>query len=438
MKIWWIALVIKLTLSAIFPLSQDEAYYWVWSKYLQLSYFDHPGMVAWLFWLGHFLESFGQAVRWPSVILGHLTLLVWIFILDEIIPKDKLKEKSRFWLWLALSSPMLGFGSLLSTPDVPVVFFWSLSAWLIGKILSEQKIRDYIFLGIALGLGFCSKYHIVLFVFSLLIWLIFERRWKALSTKGIFLTTFFGFLFSLPVLIWNFQNGFQSFRFQLDHGLGSNQWEPFWTYSYLLAQLLLLAPVTIWSAFRAQLPSKFSFLRYLAWVPFVFFLFSSLKGVVEVNWPIVAFPAMYALAVLGASPLRQLWWSILPWAAIALFVTAQTLYPFTDNLPERIQETHYFDPILLLPKTYSPMYYGSYQMASRVWWAQKTPTKKLFQCNRHDFFDEIQGVPAEEKHFYVAKETWVDWPKWLMNSQYQLSKIQDVPPKFELYEVTKK
>ena len=38
---------IRLLLAAHLELHFDEAYYWYWSKNLQLSYFDHPPAVAW-------------------------------------------------------------------------------------------------------------------------------------------------------------------------------------------------------------------------------------------------------------------------------------------------------------------------------------------------------------------------------------------------------
>ncbi|KOR27793.1 hypothetical protein TI03_06155 [Achromatium sp. WMS1] len=36
---------------ALLPLGLDEAYYWYWSQYPDLSYFDHPPLLAWLMWI---------------------------------------------------------------------------------------------------------------------------------------------------------------------------------------------------------------------------------------------------------------------------------------------------------------------------------------------------------------------------------------------------
>ncbi len=105
--LYFSSLLIKLVIAAVVPLSFDESYYWVWSKNLQLSYFDHPGMVAWLFRIGNIFEQLGHAVRWPAVILGHLTILVWINILKKLTFSD---NKIFIWVLVCLFSPLLGPG----------------------------------------------------------------------------------------------------------------------------------------------------------------------------------------------------------------------------------------------------------------------------------------------------------------------------------------
>jgi 4-amino-4-deoxy-L-arabinose transferase-like glycosyltransferase len=101
-KFFIISAIFKLILSAVLPISADESYYWVWSQNLQLSYFDHPGMVAWLFKIGG-LFDFGSAMRWPFVLVGQATVLIWYFILRDHLPENRL-----LWvLSLFLFSPLL-------------------------------------------------------------------------------------------------------------------------------------------------------------------------------------------------------------------------------------------------------------------------------------------------------------------------------------------
>ncbi|RME16471.1 MAG: hypothetical protein D6797_04435, partial [Bdellovibrio sp.] len=90
-RILLFSLLIKFVLALFLPLFPDEAYYWVWSHHLQLSYFDHPPFIAWLLTLGHPLENILQAVRWPAVIFGHLTLILWLIYLKNILsPRERI------------------------------------------------------------------------------------------------------------------------------------------------------------------------------------------------------------------------------------------------------------------------------------------------------------------------------------------------------------
>lgn len=431
-RLWWWFLLFKLVVSTLIPLSQDETYYWIWSKYPQLSYFDHPAMVSWLMTFGHIFEPLGHAVRWPAVLMGHVTLLIWIKIFKNF---KAAPEKISIWMWLALTSPLIGLGSIIVTPDLPVVFFWSLSVLFAQRILQQNSVKDYSLLGASLGLGFCSKYHIVLFVPSLLLYLFISKEIRKINVRGVLLTIFFGLVFSSPVLIWNYQNNFASFKFQLNHGLGEKTWNPDWTLGYLIGQFLLLFPTTIWAALKSY---KNKFLAVFSFFPLLFFLFSSLKGVVEVNWPIVAYPSFLALAALSTVSKNLLRISSFFWGLITVGVIAVSIYPIDVELPEKLTENRYFDSVYSVSQKYSPLYLGSYQMASAFWYKFKTPFMKLYQINRHDLFDEVNTHAPAEKKYFVLKETWVPLPDWMTADMYNFTKIKDLPPKFELYEVIKK
>src|SRR5438128_8966205 len=58
-----------LGLAALLPPFDDELYYWCWSRDLQLSYYDHPPMVAYM--IRGTTELFGTsvfAIRLPAVL----------------------------------------------------------------------------------------------------------------------------------------------------------------------------------------------------------------------------------------------------------------------------------------------------------------------------------------------------------------------------------
>lgn len=431
--IWILSLIFKLILSALIPLSADEAYYWVWSHNLQLSYFDHPPMIAWWFYLGHFLEPILNCVRWPSVILGHLTIGIWVLILKDYFSA----EKQKIWIYLSLFSPLLGFGSIILTPDLPVLFFWALSIYFTVQAIEHKKTSSYLWLGFSLGLGFCSKYHIVLFVPCLLAYLFFEKKWKEVRWNGVFLTIVSGLLFSTPVILWNVQNNFASFEFQLKHGLEKSSYDPEWTVSYLLGQLLILFPLTLWAAFKAKLPLSLRWLTYFGWGPLLFFLLTSFRATVEANWPIIGYPAVLAIAALYPRMTRWLKAYVVFYGVIFSAVIATLFMPNLRSLSEKINEPYLFQDLSSLTKDYAPLYADTYQMASSLWYFSKIPVYKLRGISRFDFFDTLSESAPKENHFYLLKSKTNGLPEWISKQQWQIKEIKPVSKEFVLLEFTR-
>ncbi len=427
-KIWWISLFVKLLLAAIIPLSADEAYYWVWGQRLQLSYFDHPPLVSWLTYLGNNLSFLGHAVRWPAVLLGHCMILFWIDIF-----RDKISiEKNQTLIYLILFSPLLGFGSLIVTPDLPVIFFWSAAIWSCLRIFENQKLIDYALFGAFLGLGFLSKYHIVLFIPCLLFYLTFEKRWSEVKLLGVALTVLFGFIFSLPVLIWNYQNDFQSFMFQINHGFTRPNYKFSWTSTYLLGQLLIIFPPILWAAFKVRVPKQFKFLSYCAWVPLAFFFMTSFKALVEANWPIIAYPAVLALAAISDLSKKTLKIYMAFWGTIVALVLATLFIPQLRSLNKKISEPYVFQEIAHEVLGYNPLYGNSYQMSSSLWYFRKDPVFKLSGISRYDYFDTFPEAKPQGSEFYLVRKQGQQIPEWLSTEGWQAEKIKDLKESFEL------
>nr|BFD64708.1 glycosyltransferase family 39 protein [Bdellovibrio sp. HM001]BFD68914.1 glycosyltransferase family 39 protein [Bdellovibrio sp. HAGR004] len=433
LRIWWISLAVKLVLSALIPLSADEAYYWVWSQRPQLSYFDHPPLVSWLFYLGHFLEPFLHAVRWPAVLFGHLLIGIWIVLLKDKLPWDKIK----IWVYLVLFSPLLGFGSLIVTPDLPVMTFWSLALLLTVHSLEKKNLGSYLGLGIALGLGFCAKYHIVLFVPCLLAYLTFEKRWKEVRPSGVLLTIVTGLLFSSPVIVWNALNGFASFEFQIKHGLEKTSYNPEWTLSYILGQILILFPLVFWAALRAKVPKDLRWLHYFGWGPLIFFFLTSFRALVEANWPIIAYPAVLAAALFH--PKIQKWTRayMVFWGLIVVLVVSTLFTPSLRKLSDKVEEPYVFQELSSLARDYSPLYASSYQMASSLWYFSKIPVFKLKDISRFDFFDTLPEAQPQGKVFYLVKRKTNGLPAWISEQQWQMKEIKTISPDFVVLEFTR-
>lgn len=433
-QIWLIALVIKSALAIWLPFSNDEAYYWVWGHHPQLSYFDHPPAVGWLMWLGTFFESFGNAARLPGVWLGHVTLLIWNQILKPYLDE----KRAVWWLIFVLLSPFLGLGSLIITPDVPLLFFWSLSLLLLLRLIESPSVLRYAALGASLGLGFCSKYMIVLFVPTALLWIFWSGQWRHVRWAYVPITILVGLVFCFPVLYWNMQNDWVSFRFQLDHGFKSREWNALIPLEYVGGQLLLLFPTVVWLATRRQEPKEAKFLHFFGWVPLAFFLYSSFKAPVEANWPIMAHPALLALAFINAPDSKSIRATMGVWLAAGLIVVTEAAHHWLPIDPKRLKTSEFtrFDVFLTQMEKDAPVYLGSYQAAAAVSYKLRKQYYKLGGMNRRDFYDFLpSSYPEDGKTFWIGCEYSQGLPEWMTKGMdFELHEVR-LTDEFRMIEV---
>lgn len=400
-KIFAISLIVKLALAALIPLTNDEAYYWVWSQHMQWSFYDHPPVVAWLFWLGQQFSFFPGMVRWPGVLLGHGTLFLWLLILRPFLND----EQRTYWLWLALLSPLVGGTNIVVTPDLPLLFFNALALYVFYRWRNQPLWYWALAFGFTVGLGLSSKYVMVLFVVSLLPLVVLSRQVRNPFLRQFPWIVLGAVLGTLPVWLWNILNDFASIRFQLDHGLGKAVWKPRWTIDYVLLQIGLIFPPVLYWALRAKRRSLPTVFHLLAWVPLVFFLFTTTRGYVEANWPIVAYPAIFALAA-SSIPLnhRALTFTLRLWAVLLTLLAGVILWKPGWAKERKFREFSQFDAVIAAAKDLRPLYARSYQMAAKMNFELGRPVYKLRGMNRRDFYDFLEQSEPQDKQYFLAVE----------------------------------
>lgn len=434
---WLLSLAVKVVLAILIPLSLDESYYWFWGRHPQLSYFDHPPMVGWLFFLGRGFEFLGgSASRIPGVVLGHCTLLVW----NEIL-KPYFDTRSRaLWLLMIVASPLVGWGSLIQTPDVPFVFFWSLAILSFLKCLELKTMDWYALLGMSLGLGFCSKYLIVLFVPALFLYLLVEKKFSQVRWAFAFQAVIIGLVFCFPVLSWNYHHEWVSFKFQLNHGLGEQKRNLLWPAKYLVEQFFFLFPTVVVFFVRSKLPNNLRSLYYFSLLPIGFFLFSSLKARVEPNWPIAAYPVFMTVAFF--SLVQSQWYirTVALWLCVFAIVLVEVFHPFIPIPPEKMKtnELRKFDAFLPYAKDLEPLYGSTYQVASAVSFKLKRDVPKLQGMSRKDFFDFFPPARANSDKFFLLLEGNEPLPAWAVQEGYEKASVQKVTDELSIVEVRKR
>lgn len=202
----------RLILLPFMGLMPQDAYYYLYGQNLSLSYFDHPGMIGYI--LRFFTEIFGQSIftiKFADFVITSLTILSFYKLASYFLSKQKLQ---RAFVLLA-STIFVSILSFNSTPDVPLLLFWTLSLICLYKAIFENKKVFWVIGGIAMGLAFNSKYTAILLQIGLILFLIFSNKYrKLLISPWLWISILISSAVTFPIWYWNYQNEFASFAFQ--------------------------------------------------------------------------------------------------------------------------------------------------------------------------------------------------------------------------------
>ncbi|HEY6229402.1 MAG TPA: glycosyltransferase family 39 protein, partial [Verrucomicrobiae bacterium] len=160
-KLGWYLIGATLVLRLIYlaagkiELSEDEAYQWLWSKHLALSYYSKPPLIAYIQFLGTTIfgdSAFG--IRFFSPVLAALGGSALLLFLSRYANA----RVAFFTIAAACATPLLAVGSTLMTIDALSVFFWTLAMVLIWRAVDRDSTGDWLLAGIAVGFGLLAKY----------------------------------------------------------------------------------------------------------------------------------------------------------------------------------------------------------------------------------------------------------------------------------------
>jgi hypothetical protein len=232
-------------------LSEDEAYQWLWSKHLALSYYSKPPLIACVQFLGtHLWGDTEFGVRFFSpVIAAVMSLLLLRFMAREA------GGRIAFVLLLITNAaPLVGLGSVVMTVDPLSVLFWT-AAMIAGWRASGPggTTRQWLWVGLWMGLGLLSKYTNL---FQLVCWAVFFLLWaparRHLRRPGPWLAILIVLVSSLPVVIWNSQHDWSTVKHVASDGQLGEKWHRTFVVDFLLYEAGVLNPVffagAIWAA----------------------------------------------------------------------------------------------------------------------------------------------------------------------------------------------
>jgi membrane-associated phospholipid phosphatase len=294
--------------SGTIDLEKDEAYQWLWSKHLALSYYSKPMGIALIHFLGTSLwgdTAFG--IRFfPPLFAAILSVMVLRFFAREV------SARAGFWLLLIVTAtPLLGIGTILMTVDPPLVLCWTwamIAGWRAAQ--PDGQTRHWLVVGLAMGLGFLCKYTAAC---QIACWAICFALWPAarahLRRPGPWLALLIFLACTTPVILWNAQHGWISAHHVAGNaGLGSH-WKPtlrfFWEFLFVEAGLLnpiffvgaLWAMFAFWKQPRHKLSGLWLYFFCMGAPVFFGYWLWSLHSRILPNWIAPAILPMFCLMV---------------------------------------------------------------------------------------------------------------------------------------------
>ncbi len=279
-------------------LMPQDAYYYLYGQNLSLSYFDHPGMIGYL--LRIFTEIFGQSiyvVKLADFTITSLTIIYFYKLSSLFLSKHRTNRS----IVLLVSTLFISILSFNSTPDVPLLLFWTLSILFLHRAIFEDKKWYWILAGIAMGMAFNSKYTALLLQIGILGFVIFSTKYrKLLISPWLWLSLLISIAVTFPVWLWNYQNEFASFAFQSSErtsSIGKFKIKPLLFLGAIGHQLFLLLPI-LFSVFvvfslkhikkvlvKFKLPSEKTLFLLAFFIPtFIGFFLISPVYWVKLNW----------------------------------------------------------------------------------------------------------------------------------------------------------
>ncbi|MBC7399395.1 MAG: glycosyltransferase family 39 protein [Mucilaginibacter sp.] len=272
-------------------LHADEAYYWMYSKFLDWGYFDHPPMVALFIRIGDSLVHNELGLRLITV----LTSTTSVYILWLILKKYAV----NVWAFILVISGTLIFHiyGFTTTPDAPLFFFAVLFYYFYQKYIDEDSWPLALILGVVVACMLYSKYHAVLLVAFTVI-----SNIKLLKRPSFYAIAVIAVALFIPHILWQVNHGFLSVNYHL-YERAVKVYHAENSYLYFPGQLLMAGPIIGWFLFYAAFTTKIkdAFIRCLmvnGIGTFAFFFFTTFRGEAQPHWTLIAFAPLIMLALI--------------------------------------------------------------------------------------------------------------------------------------------
>ena len=270
----------------------DEAYYWMYSRFLDWGYFDHPPMVAIFIKIGDTLMHNELGLRLMTILSSSASIyLLWLIL-------KKYKVDAIAFIMVISGIFIFHVYGFITTPDPPLFFFTVLFYYLYQQYIDNDSWPLALAIGVVVACALYSKYHAILLVILTL-----AANIKLLKRMSFWAIAALAIALFLPHIYWQVSNGYPSLNYHLYDRSAAN-YDPSNSYFYIPGQLLMAGPLVGWylfySAYKARRNNDL-FIRCLQFNcvgTFVFFFISTFRGEAQPHWTFIAFAPLAMLVLI--------------------------------------------------------------------------------------------------------------------------------------------
>ena len=304
-----------------YELVGDEAYYWEWSRHLDLCYYEKgPGLAYPIAAATRLFGSTEWAVRLPVALAS--AFAAWVVSRLAVTVSGGDRRAGLFAAACFCLLPAFQANAQLCTQDGVLILCWAAASaaglrlvrrWRAGELRPQHWIAP----AALIGVGFLFKQSMLLLLPSLPVYAWFERRrlrWDRRVGWGLAVAAVVFTVFASPVFIWNALHDWPTLAHTLGHlGAGGDQsavgpgprWTPLWFLSLLGGQVGAFGPAFIvlaaFACRRTAQPGNDARQSARLWLiccalPSIAFYFAlSLIKPVIASWPFPSFVTLVPL-----------------------------------------------------------------------------------------------------------------------------------------------
>ena len=209
-----IAIIVKVALSFLLELGNDEVYYYTYAVQPDWNHFDHPPMVGWMIQLSTLNLNWVStlSMRLGSILAAAISTWI-VFRIGALIHNERAGWIAALLYTCSIYTSIIA--GLFIMPDSPQLLFFTGSIYLMTKWVVKPHLftkLNWLVLGLLIGLATLSKVH------GLYLWIGFGgfllfHQLKTLKQPFLYIAVIITLLALIPILYWNIAYDFITYKF---------------------------------------------------------------------------------------------------------------------------------------------------------------------------------------------------------------------------------